>query len=109
MTCYNGIQNPSSVIDYTTRNQQIVIERDSGDIQFTFNIYEYRCFYLTIHIHTNFLSYDPTRFRVINCSEGYEEESLGDGFLLFKEFEYEIYDRDEMILSLNPSTTIIMN
>ena len=110
MTCCKTILNPYSVIDHTTRNEQrYTIHTDLGDVELIFNIYEYRFFYLTINIHTNYLSYDSNRFTVFNSTEGYIEEPLGDGFLLFKDFQYEIYDRDETILSLNPSTIIFMN
>jgi hypothetical protein len=109
MTCYKTIQNPSTTIEHTTRNEKrVIINTDSGDIELVINIYETHFFYLTINVNINFLSHEPTRFFVFNRSEGYIEEPIGNGFLLFKEFQYEIYDRDEMILSLNPSTTITM-
>ena len=109
MTCCNSITRPSSllVIGHQTTNQQQrhLVDTSAGQVEIRLNITEYGFFYLTLHIQSNFLIYDPHRFLVFNCTEQHFEQSLGDGFLLFKEFQYEIYDRDEMILSLNPSTT----
>ena len=108
MTCCKSIHPTSCTIDQTTNQQRVTIQTDDGDIDFIFNIYEYFFFYLTIHIHINYLNYNPTRFRIFNCVEGYFENTIGDGFLLCKDLPYEIYDNNQLILSLNPSTTLMI-
>jgi hypothetical protein len=107
MTCCNSITRPQFIpIDPTTNPQRIIVDTSMGQVEAMINITEYGFFYLTLHIQTNFLVYDPYRFIVFNRTEQHFEPSLGEGFLLSNDFHYEIYDRDEMILSLNPSTII---
>jgi hypothetical protein len=107
MTCCNSITRPSlEMIDQTTNQQRLLMDTSTGQVEVIINSTEYGFLYLTLHIQTNFLSYDPYRFLVFNCTHQYFEQSLGDGFLLSDEFHYQIYDRDEVILTLNPSTLI---
>jgi hypothetical protein len=107
MTCCNTITHPSLVVVHQATNQErIIVDTSTGQVEVIINITEYGFLFLTIHIQTNFLVNETDRFMVFNCIEQHFEPSIGDGFILFKEFQYEIYDRDEMILSLNPSTLI---
>lgn len=108
MTCCNIITPPTfTIIDnQSTHQQRVMVDTSNGQVELIMNFNEYGLFYLTIHIQSNFLYYDPYRFVIFNATEQRFEEPQGVGFLLFKNIQYEIYDRDEMILSLNPSMVI---
>lgn len=106
MTCCNIINTPK-VIDYANLNQQkVVCERDTGEIELVFQIYPGQMSYLTIHVISNYLFYDPERFRIYNHVDHVFETPIGNGYILMKEWYYDIYDRDEIILSLCPSSEV---
>lgn len=108
MTCCKTINTIQQIYFPTQQNEQrFICESNGQDIEIIFHIYEHHLYYLTIHVSTNFLVYDPTRFNVFNRTENMFEMPIGEGYLLLKEWSYDIYDRDEIILSLNSITELI--
>jgi len=109
MTCCKTINYPQQ-IDYSIPNQKrFIYETEDGDIELILYIYAHQLFFLVINASSNFLTYEPTRFQIYNKVENVFEMPIGDGFLLFKEWSYDIYDRNNLICSMDSVSELLFH
>lgn len=77
---------------YESRNGKIdfLVIRHISDIYF----FKIQCMNLLLH-HSNL-------FCVYNQNENMFELPIGDGYILTKEYSYDVYEEDEMIMRIHP-------
>jgi hypothetical protein len=107
MTCCKNIDSPST-IDFTSPNHHTFLYHfDQEDIRIIINVCLNDIYFLKIETMSNFLSYDPERFRIYNRSLNIFETPIGDAFMLLKEWSYDIYNRNNVMFSLQNTVDLI--
>lgn len=84
------IKNEQKEIGYAHRKLKILLKSSYCEL----------CF-LEIHLEQNYLLYEPERFVIWNKTCQLQELPIWNRFILFKEYQYEIYDKKDKILEWN--------
>jgi hypothetical protein len=101
MICYDGIGFPRQEMIFQTQFQKKDISFPHRNLKLKFSVSYCDLCFLEIHLTQNFLIYEPDRFVIWNKTCQIQEIPIWNRYILFKEYDYEIYDKKDKILDFN--------